>query len=40
MKLKYILGGLNWGVIILLRFGGMMLFQSIPEDLIALKHGG
>ena len=37
MKLKYILGGLNWGVIILLLFGGMMLFQSIPEDLIALK---
>ena len=37
MKFKYILGGLNWGVIILLAFGGLMLFQSVPEDIIALK---
>lgn len=37
MKLKYILGGLNWGVIILCVFGGIMLFQSIPEDIVSLK---
>ena len=37
MKFKYILGGINWGVILLVLFGGMMLFQSIPEDIIALK---
>ncbi|MDE7218706.1 MAG: hypothetical protein K2O45_03660 [Oscillospiraceae bacterium] len=37
MKIKHILGGINWGVIILIAFGGMMLFQSVPEDIIALK---
>lgn len=37
MNLKHILGGLNWGVIILLVFGGMMLYQAVPEDFIALK---
>ncbi len=37
MKFKYILGGLNWGVIMLIAFGGIMLFQAIPEDIISLK---
>lgn len=37
MKLKYILGGINWGVIMLLAFGGIMLYQSIPADIISLK---
>lgn len=37
MNFKHILGGINWGVIILVAFGGMMLFQYIPEDIIALK---
>ena len=27
MKFKYILGGINWGVIMLIAFGGIMLFQ-------------
>lgn len=35
--MKHILRGINWGVIILFAFGGMMLFQSIPEDIISLK---
>lgn len=37
MKFKYILGGINWGVIMLIAFGGIMLFQAIPEDIISLK---
>ena len=35
MKFKYILGGINWGVIMLIAFGGIMLFQAIPEDIIS-----
>ena len=31
MKFKYILGGINWGVIMLIAFGGLMLFQAIPD---------
>lgn len=37
MKIKHILGGLNLGVVILFVFAGVMLFQSVPEVVIALK---
>ncbi len=35
--MKHIFRGINWGVIMLFAIGGMLLFQSIPEDIIALK---
>lgn len=35
--MKYIFKGLNWGVIMLVVFGGMLLWQSVPAAIVSLK---
>lgn len=34
--MKYIFKGLNWGVIMLLVFGGILLWQSVPSAIVSL----